>query len=52
VADAAAAAALPPSVIVVADHSLAPADAVAELDDHLLDLRVDRALDRVREALR
>ena len=38
-------------VTLVADHSLGRADAVVELEDHALDLRVDRALQRVREAL-
>ncbi|MCW2848616.1 MAG: hypothetical protein JWR90_2590 [Marmoricola sp.] len=52
VAQHALAAGLPASVNVVADPSLSPADAVVELADHVLDLRVDRALARVREALR
>ena len=38
-------------VVLVADHTLGRADAVVELEDHAIDLRVDRALQRVREAL-
>lgn len=38
-------------VPVVADASLGPADAVIETEDHLLDLRVETALARLREAL-
>ena len=38
-------------VTLVADHALGRADAVVELDDHAIDLRVDRALQRVRAAL-
>jgi flagellar assembly protein FliH len=38
-------------VTLVADPALGRADAVVELEDHALDLRVDRALQRVREAL-
>jgi flagellar assembly protein FliH len=43
---------LPASVSVVADARLSPADALVELDDSVVDLRVDRALARLREALR
>jgi flagellar assembly protein FliH len=43
---------LPAAVSVVADPALSPADALVELHDHVLDLRVDRAVQRVREALR
>ena len=39
------------AVVFVADHTLGRADAVVELEDHALDLRVDRALQRVRQAL-
>lgn len=46
-----ATAALPETVLVRADASLGPADAVVELEDHVLDLRVDQALARVREVL-
>ncbi|MBV9830526.1 MAG: hypothetical protein JOZ82_02955 [Marmoricola sp.] len=38
-------------VTLVADHALGRADAVVEHDDHAIDLRVDRALQRVRAAL-
>jgi flagellar assembly protein FliH len=48
---AAASADLPASVTLRADASLGPADAVVELEDHVLDLRVDQALARVREVL-
>ncbi len=47
----AAAADLPDSVTLRADPTLGPADAVVELEDHVLDLRVDQALARVREVL-
>ena len=43
---------LPPGVSVSADPTLSPADALVELPDHVVDLRVDRAVARVREALR
>ena len=43
---------LPTSVSVAADPALDSADALVELHDHVLDLRIDRAVDRVREALR
>ena len=36
---------------VVADHALAWGDALAEVDEHVVDLRVRTALDRVREVL-
>jgi flagellar assembly protein FliH len=36
---------------VVADPSLAPGDAVAQADDHVVDLRVDEALHRLAEVL-
>jgi hypothetical protein len=36
---------------VVADHHLAWGDALAEVDEHVVDLRVHTALDRVREVL-
>lgn len=39
-------------VLVVADPSLGRADAVAQADDHVVDLRVDEALARVAEVLR
>jgi flagellar assembly protein FliH len=42
---------LPESVDVVADPSLGTADALVELADHVVDLRVDEAYRRVREAL-
>ena len=35
----------------VADPALGRADAIVELEDHALDLRIDRALQRVRDAL-
>jgi flagellar assembly protein FliH len=38
-------------VAVVADPDLAPRDAVVESDDHVVDLRVDRALARLTEVL-
>lgn len=38
-------------VTVVPDPALGPADAVVEADDHVVDLRVGRALDRLREVL-
>lgn len=47
----AAVADLPDSITLRADASLGPADAVVELEDHVLDLRVDQALARVREVL-
>ncbi|HET6151982.1 MAG TPA: FliH/SctL family protein [Marmoricola sp.] len=51
-ADAAAAGALTEhGAVVVADESLAPGDALVEADDHVLDLRLSTALDRVRAAL-
>lgn len=37
---------------VIADPSLSRGDALVEYDDHVLDLRIATALDRVREALR
>jgi len=43
---------LPSSVTVIADPTLSPADALVELHDHVIDLRVERAVARVREALR
>jgi flagellar assembly protein FliH len=43
---------LPASVSVSVDPTLSPADALVELHDHVIDLRVDRAVARVREALR
>ncbi|WP_162599676.1 hypothetical protein [Nocardioides solisilvae] len=39
-------------VAVVADPALGPVDAVVEVEDHALDLRLEPALARVREALR
>lgn len=39
-------------LVVVADPSLDRGDALAETDDHVLDLRLEPALQRVREALR
>lgn len=39
-------------VVVVADPSLGRADAVAQADDHVVDLRVDEALARLGEVLR
>jgi flagellar assembly protein FliH len=38
-------------VVVVPDHTLEPADAVVEAEGHVLDLRVESALDRLREVL-
>lgn len=38
-------------VVVVADPSLGRADAVAQADDHVVDLRVDQALARLGEVL-
>lgn len=38
-------------VAVVADRALGRADAVASADDHVVDLRVDEALERLREVL-
>jgi flagellar assembly protein FliH len=38
-------------VVVLADPDLGPADAVVEADDHVVDLRVDTALERLREVL-
>ena len=52
VAKHAIAADLPSSVTVTADPTLSPADALVELHDHVIDLRVERAVARVREALR
>lgn len=43
---------LPQGVSVSADPTLSPADALVELPDHVVDLRIDRAVTRVREALR
>jgi flagellar assembly protein FliH len=43
---------LPASVTVAVDADLSPADVLVELHDHVLDLRVERAVARVREALR
>ncbi len=43
---------LPARVTPVADATLGPADAVAEVEDSLVDLRVATALRRVTEALR
>ncbi len=43
---------LPASVTVTVDPDLCPADVLVELHDHVLDLRVERAVTRVREALR
>lgn len=39
-------------VAVVGDPALGPLDAVVEVDDHALDLRLEPAMARVREALR
>lgn len=50
--DAAAADALTTDgVVVVADSTLSRGDALVEAEDHVLDLRLDTALARVREAL-
>jgi flagellar assembly protein FliH len=38
-------------VRVIADPSLLPGDALVEYDDHVLDLRITTALERVREVL-
>lgn len=38
-------------VPVVADPDLGPADALVEADDHVVDLRIDTALERLREVL-
>ena len=38
-------------VVVVSDPSLAPTDAVVEAEGHVLDLRIDTALDRLREVM-
>jgi len=38
-------------VPLLADHSLRPGDALVEASDHVLDLRLDAALERVRQAL-
>jgi flagellar assembly protein FliH len=38
--------------VLIADPSLNRGDALVEADQHVLDLRLDRALDRVREVLR
>jgi flagellar assembly protein FliH len=51
VARDAAAGTLPSGVEVLADPGMGPADALVELTEHILDLRVDQALARVREAL-
>jgi flagellar assembly protein FliH len=51
VARSMAASELPAIVEVAGDPTMAPADALVELADHVLDLRVDRALARVREVL-
>lgn len=51
VARSAAVADLPAGVDVVPDPALGPADALVELSDHVMDLRVDQALARLREAL-
>jgi flagellar assembly protein FliH len=42
---------LPREVSVVADPELGPADAVVEADDHVIDLRVETALQRLRAVL-
>lgn len=42
---------LPAGVRVVADSDLGPADALVELSDHVIDLRIEQALVRVREVL-
>jgi flagellar assembly protein FliH len=42
---------LPVGVCVVADPGMGPADALVELSDHVIDLRIEQALARVREAL-
>lgn len=42
---------LPSGVGVVADPELATGDALVELADHIVDLRIDQALARVREVL-
>ena len=52
VAKHAVAADLPASITVIIDPTLSPADALVELHDHVIDLRIDRAVSRVREALR
>lgn len=51
VARSTAIAELPSCVTVIADHDMGPADAVVELADHVVDLRIDQALARVREVL-
>lgn len=51
VARSGAVAELPAGVAVLADPELATADALVELSDHVMDLRIDQALTRVREAL-
>lgn len=51
VARSVAVAELPAGVSVTADAAMNPADALVELDDHVLDLRIEQALARVREAL-
>jgi flagellar assembly protein FliH len=51
VARSLAATELPTIVEVAGDPTMAPADALVELHDHVLDLRIDRALARVREVL-
>jgi flagellar assembly protein FliH len=43
---------LPSGVSVSADQTLSLTDALVELHDHVVDLRIDRAISRVREALR
>lgn len=40
-----------PHVSIVADPGLGPGDAIAEADDHVIDLRISSALDRLREVL-
>ena len=52
VASAAAAADLAEhGVVVIPDHSLQPTDAIVEAEGHVLDLRVDAAIERLREVL-
>ena len=38
-------------VVVVPDHALQPTDAIVEAEGHVLDLRIDAAIDRLREVL-
>jgi flagellar assembly protein FliH len=45
------AAGIPAGISVVADSALGPADALVELSDHVIDLRIDQALARLREVL-